>query len=165
MLRLRTSRQSNRVQYSGYIHARHKAPCATRCTVYASRPMTPELSSDAVADLVGPSPCDGCAHRRRCARQLLACRAFILFAKLAPEPEWQTAPHEPTARIFAKVYRTTSEDDAQDFRPRYGGRGWDPEAARIALMECCEIPDGIEVLNEPVGPGTEAEQAGVSAPA
>ncbi|HVZ35655.1 MAG TPA: hypothetical protein VG963_24685 [Polyangiaceae bacterium] len=41
--------------------------------------------------LLGPCPCDGCASRRRCAEQLLACSAFALFARGALEGRWRAA--------------------------------------------------------------------------
>ena len=60
---------------------------------HASRP---------VPQTFGPSPCDHCRYREKCAGERLACEAFSMYIHGTRQVRWQAAPRAPTrARYLA----------------------------------------------------------------
>ena len=56
-----------------------------------------------------PSPCEGCANVKRCAAELLACRAFQHFAELK---SWTRSSREPSRERFAAIFEARALDES-----------------------------------------------------
>ena len=65
------------------------------------------MSALAVSHVDGPTPCDGCGHRTRCAAEELACKAFDSFANLGT---WKRLPRVPSPVRFAKLFAVRDRD-------------------------------------------------------
>jgi hypothetical protein len=93
--------------------------------------------AEAIAATPDP-PCVGCSMWRRCAGRQLACRAFELYAALAPAKRVWAAERIPSAAAFARIF---SGEPARRGRPRKArptdapaktGRARRPVAALVA---------------------------------
>jgi len=49
-----------------------------------------------------PSPCDQCPNVARCARERLACAAFLAFVRRSHGTCWQSAPRVPAREFFVR---------------------------------------------------------------
>jgi hypothetical protein len=58
-----------------------------------------------------PGPCPSCQHAARCGSRGLACEAYALFVKHGGSLRWSKAPRQPSAVIFARLFREC--DDKQ----------------------------------------------------
>jgi hypothetical protein len=70
-----------------------------------------------------PRPCDSCRHKVRCARESIACHAFVLFMHHASAARMAFAPRQPTRALWEqamapqpkarapKVWRPPVDDD------------------------------------------------------
>jgi hypothetical protein len=65
----------------------------------------PARNSEVEVAMVGPAPCDECTNRARCAAGPLACPAFALFVAAGGVDRWREAPRQPSAEVFAEVFR------------------------------------------------------------
>ncbi len=64
---------------------------------------------------MGPSPCDDCRLRARCAVEMLACDSFRLYVELR---RWETAPREPNAERFRLIFQPRHYDERELMRLR-----------------------------------------------
>jgi hypothetical protein len=52
---------------------------------------------------LGPRPCEGCRHQRRCKDQTLGCHAFILYRRHEGPARWALAPRHPTRDLYEQA--------------------------------------------------------------
>lgn len=68
--------------------------------------------------VLGPSPCDACPQRARCAELRMCCSSFARFVDGDP---WQRAPRQPSRRRYMRLYDDATvdrslDDEREDFR-------------------------------------------------
>lgn len=59
---------------------------------------------------LGPAPCDDCPMAQWCASELLACRAFQLYATLRP---WRNAMRLASHERYLAIYNCDERCDAE----------------------------------------------------
>ncbi len=58
-----------------------------------------------------PGPCPNCPNATRCGDRGLACEQFALFVRYGGSQRWCKAPQQPSAVIYARLFREC--DDTQ----------------------------------------------------
>lgn len=55
---------------------------------------------------IGPTPCYGCKHAKRCAAEQLGCESLVLFKRVSPSPKrWSQAPRLPSKDLYERAQR------------------------------------------------------------
>ncbi len=61
----------------------------------------------------GPSPCNTCRRKVRCAAEQFGCNAFVLYSLHEVPERWALAPRQPTRELYER---------AMAVKPRVFGR-------------------------------------------
>jgi hypothetical protein len=59
--------------------------------------------------VIDESPCELCTSAARCRLRLEACEQFKSFVMFGGR-RWRSEPREPSAEIFAKIYRGADDE-------------------------------------------------------